>query len=145
MSKELRDYTRNEDFNNEMQVNPNTLTTLLLNAAIEKVSDAKQCHEEKRFAKKGFLIGRATAIVDGLRDRLDMSQGEIAGEFEQFYSDIDNALQESIEDDGVQALTDIVNALTEIRNLWQDVVTEIEVAQGTYDYIVAETEMDKAA
>ena len=145
MKNELNQYTRNQSFDQAMEANPNTLITLLLEAAIEKVSQAKQSHKNQQFAKKGFLLGRATAIIDGLRDRLGISLGQIAMEFDQFYNDIDASLQMAVEDDSDVLLTDIINALTEICNLWKDVVSEIEVEQIPFNPVVMQTEVAIAA
>ena len=139
----IRDYTRNTDFDLTMNANPNRLITLLMDSAIEKVTFAIDCHKEQKFTKKGFYIGRATLIVDGLNDRLDMSMGDIAKDFEMFYAKIDESLQIAVMDDAVAPLEEVQNALVLIRNLWIDMVDLVDVEPincEVYDLVNVQTE-----
>lgn len=142
-NKCLRDYTRNTDFDLTMEANPNHLITLLLESAIEKVSFAINSHNEQQWTKKGFYIGRTTIIVDSLNNRLDLSMGEIANDFELFYAKIDESLQTAVMDDTVAPLEEVQDALVQIRNLWIEMIEVVDVEPVNceiYDLVSAQME-----
>lgn len=113
----LNSYQRNEVQDRKLNNDPNQLILLLMENAIAKLSKAKNCHDMDKLAEKGFLIGRTTAIIDGLRDRLDMSYDE-GCQFDQFYHEIDIALEKAVVEEGTKTLEQVIAALTEIKEIW---------------------------
>ena len=122
----LNSYQRNEIRDHQLNSDPHQLVLLLMENAISKLSKAKQCENLGKLAEKGFLIGRTTAIVDGLRDRLDMSMGETAFDFDEFYNEIDISLETAVVEQGTETLEQVITALSEIKEIWADLAHTTE-------------------
>ena len=122
----LNSYQRNEVRDHQLNSDPHQLVLLLMENAISKLSKAIQCDNLGKLTEKGFLIGRTTAIIDGLRDRIDLSLGENAFDFDNFYNEIDIALENAVVEDGTERLTEVIAALTEIKEIWADLAHTME-------------------
>lgn len=73
------------------------LTPLLLLAVLKKITQARAAHRAGDRSLAGFYLGRATCVVDQLRDQLDLENGgRIAHGYEQFYCLIDECLQKAL-------------------------------------------------
>ena len=121
----LNSYQRNEIRDHQLNSDPHQLVLLLMENAISKLSKAKQCDNLGKLAEKGFLIGRITAIIDGLRDCLDMSYDE-GYQFDDFYNEIDIALENAVVENGTERLTEVISALMEIKEIWAELANTTE-------------------
>ncbi len=73
------------------------IVPLLLNGIIEKINQAKEAERAGCYAEKGFYLGRATGIIDALRNMLDTSE-DIAKDLDNIYNHLDLLMQASAED-----------------------------------------------
>ena len=122
----LNSYQRNEIRDHQLNSDPHQLVLLLMENAISKLSKAKQCDNLGKLTEKGFLIGRTTAIIDGLRDRVDLSLGENAFDFDDFYNEIDMSLEAAVVEEGTETLNQVITALMEIKEIWADLAHATE-------------------
>lgn len=91
----LKEYTRE----NQSDFTPNKydIVPLLLNGIIEKINQAKEAERAGCYAEKGFYLGRATGIIDALRNMLNTSE-DIAQDLDNIYNHLDLLMQASAED-----------------------------------------------
>jgi flagellar biosynthetic protein FliS len=73
------------------------IVPLLLNGIIEKINQAKEAERAGCYAEKGFYLGRATGIIDALRNMLNTSE-DIAQDLDNIYHHLDLLMQASAED-----------------------------------------------
>ena len=73
------------------------IVPLLLNGIVEKINQAKEAERAGCYAEKGFYLGRATGIVDALRNMLNTSE-EISKDLDNIYNHLDLLMQASAED-----------------------------------------------
>jgi flagellar biosynthetic protein FliS len=73
------------------------IVPLLLNGIIEKINQAKEAERAGCYAEKGFYLGRATGIIDALRNMLDTSE-DISKDLDNIYNHLDLLMQASAED-----------------------------------------------
>ncbi len=146
MSEGLHQYVSIQNFMKNERNNPNILITSLLDNAIEQVSQVRFYHENGTLSEKGLLIGRISKIIDdiafielicnsfllgrttnithGLKDHLERCRDKFTYKADQSYSNIDISISVVIDIEKTQLLSDIFSSLTEIRNLWNGVVSE---------------------
>ena len=96
------------------------LAQALIMSALKKIGQAGQALETERPVEAGFYIGRATSIVDALRDALDLeSGGQTARDFDCIYNHIDNCLQIAVGEAAPDALVRAREAVCQLSALWQ--------------------------
>ena len=91
----LKEFTRE----NQSDFTPTKydIVPLLLNGIIEKINQAKEAERAGCYAEKGFYLGRATGIIDALRNMLDTSE-DISKDLDNIYNHLDLLMQASAED-----------------------------------------------
>ncbi len=96
------------------------LVRALIMSALKKIDQSSQALKAERQVEAGFYIGRATAIVDAMRDALDMnSGGEMARDFDCIYDHIDTCLQIAVGEAAPEALARAREAVCQLSALWQ--------------------------
>lgn len=111
----LDSYTRHTDLSGEA-LPIRKATPMLLLGVLHKIELAKNSTNP---ATRGFHIGRATAIIDALRDNLDIeNKGESARNYDEFYSLIDQCLQNSIDGDPQKWLAMAEDSVSRATDFW---------------------------
>lgn len=114
----LESYTRHADPQTET-LPVSQSTPMLLLGALYKIEQAREAHLQLNDASRGFYIGRATAIIDALRDGLDLENNSItARHYEEFYSLIDECLQKAVVDDPDKWLLMAQDAVSRASDFW---------------------------
>lgn len=115
----LKPYQPDTDFEVAIEQDPKQLVRLLLEAAVIKVETAKMAHDAGQFTQKGFHLGRLTAIIDGLRDRMDHHTGQpYVDQFDHMYQYIDHCVQTAVTEDTTEFLDLTLMMLSELRDAW---------------------------
>ncbi len=117
----------------EMEENAESLSShrvisLLLDGALERISQAKACVRDGNEEDKLVLIAKLIGIVNGLRQSLNMEQGgAIAINLEKLYSYMAERLAhcESCED--MDVLVEVGRLITNVKEGW-DAIAEPQVA-----------------
>ena len=91
----LKEYTRENQ--SDLAPTKYDIVPLLMNGIVEKINQAKEAERAGCYTEKGFYIGRATGIIDALRNMLN-TQDEIAADIDNIYNHLDLLMQASAED-----------------------------------------------
>jgi flagellar biosynthetic protein FliS len=91
----LKEYSRENQ--NDFSPTKYDIVPLLMNGIIEKINQAKEAERAGCYTEKGFYLGRATGIIDALRNMLN-TQDEIAADIDNIYNHLDLLMQASAED-----------------------------------------------
>lgn len=98
---------------------PHQLIVMLFDGALERIAIAKGAIERESIEEKGQKIGRAIAIVDGLRASLDKDQGgEIAENLDNLYDYMQRRLFEANLNNDLGILNEVADLLIEVRSAW---------------------------
>jgi len=124
----LKEYSREDtDFSDSKY----EIIPMLLNGIIDKINQAKEAERAKSYAEKGFYLGRATGIVDALRNMLNMSD-EISKDLDNIYSHLDLLMQASTEDSTSEYLDEALEILEGITSYWEPVSMEMPLGTASY-------------
>lgn len=127
----LEPYERSTPAPKATSSNSEIIPVLIL-GALKKIDQARQAHLKDGSVAKGFYIGRATSIIDALRDTLDVeSGGENALDYDRVYQHIDNCLLIAVEEDLVEPLEHARNAICQISACWQASNCSTSLLKGT--------------
>jgi len=123
----LRNYIRHPDVDQKLERDPYTLVLLLMEGAMEKIQKAKTCHEQQKAGEKGFYLGRATAIIDSVRDRLAslLLGASMEVELQSGYDHVDLMLQQAIEEPQLASLDNSLNILAILHESWKELVAGV--------------------
>lgn len=108
---------------------PHRLIQMLMEGALEKISQAKGFIERGEVAKKGEYISWAISIIDGLRVSLDHeSGGEVSQNLESLYDYMMSRLAEANIQSSTEILDEVGKLLLTVKAGWdaipQDVIEE---------------------
>ncbi|MCV6606146.1 MAG: flagellar export chaperone FliS [Porticoccaceae bacterium] len=105
--------------------NPHQLIGKLLNGALDRIASAKGAIGRDENSLKGELLGKAIAIVDGLRASLDhQNGGEIATNLASLYDYMEQRLLEANLNNDIERLDEVAGLLKEIKAGWDEMPAE---------------------
>lgn len=108
-----------------MDADPHRLIQLLLEGALARIAKAIGCVQRGESEEKNNSINRAIAIIGGLRDSLDMDQGELATNLERLYEYMEYRLFQANVHNDVAALEEVGRLLGEIKSAWESIRNEV--------------------
>lgn len=74
------------------------MTPVLMLGLLKKIDQARAALQQHKPMEAGLYMGRATAILDLLRDDLDIeSGGQVARDYDRLYGLIDECLQRAVQ------------------------------------------------
>lgn len=86
---------------------------------IMRINAAKGAISREDFQEKSIQISKATGIVGGLIDGLDLEQGgEIAGNLNSLYDYIDMRLFVASAENNVEVLDEVSGLMREVQTAW---------------------------
>lgn len=98
---------------------PHQLIVMLFDGALERIAIAKGAIERNNIEEKGQKIGRAIAIVDGLRASLDKEHGgDIAENLDDLYEYMQRSLFKANLNNDLSLLNEVADLLIEVRSAW---------------------------
>lgn len=122
----LKPYQRDEQFEKQLAENPRHVVMLLLQGAVDKANLAKVCHQSGAWVEKGFHLGRLTAILDALRDRLHFAEDTpLAYDLEELYNYVDQCVQEAVNEKDTFYLESAIEIMTELRDAWMEMLVSV--------------------
>lgn len=108
------------------------LVQLMMQGAKERIARAKGHVQRGEISQKGEQIGRAIALIDGLRASLDKEAGtEIAGNLERLYDYMIRKLLEANVRDDVKLLDEVASLIGEVKAGWDDLMRQAHEIIGT--------------
>lgn len=98
---------------------PHQLIVMLFEGALERIAIAKGAMDRNDIQEKGHKIGRAIAIIDGLRASLDKERGgEIAENLDNLYDYMQRRLFEANVQNNPLFLDEVTDLLKEVKHAW---------------------------
>lgn len=108
---------------------PHQLIVMLFDGALERIAIAKGAIERGDIEEKGQKIGRAIAIIDGLRASLDKDVGgEIAENLDSLYDYMQRRLFDANLRSDIAALDEVADLIKEIKSAWMAIPIEFRQA-----------------
>ena len=120
MSAVLTEYTRTEE-NGSGLMGKDDVVKMLVEGAIDKMEQAVKAEEDGEMILKGFLLGRTTGIIDGLRNMLDLNfGGEEVHDLDTIYHHIDLCLQAATDSSNHGYLLEALDLMQGMASAWQE-------------------------
>ena len=118
----LRQY---QTVNTQVQVldaSPHRLIQMLFEGGLARLAQAKGALERGQTSLKGELLGKAIAIIGGLREGLDHQQGgEIAATLDSLYEYMVSRLVEANVNNDVALVDEVAGLLREVKTGWDGI------------------------
>jgi len=116
---------------NQTEDNLNKFTPVMLAGVLNKIAQARQANQDGNQRAVGFFIGRATAIVDALRDDLDLLHGgTVAIQYDSFYDQLCQYLEQAIAENNDQYLDKAEKIISRLADWWHSTDLENMPVQG---------------
>jgi flagellar protein FliS len=97
----------------------------MMRGAQDRIASARGHMERREPQKKGEHLGKAIALIDGLRGSLNIEAGgEIAANLDALYEYMGRRLVEANALDDVSVLNEVSALLAEIRDAWEQVMQQ---------------------
>ena len=110
---------------------PHGLVLLLMNGALERMAKARGCILNKAIGEKAQLIHRTVAILDELRNCLNLEAGgEVAQNLDRLYDYMCRQLLKATVENNVKPLDEATTLLQSIRDAWQHMPMQARRAPG---------------
>ena len=114
----------------ETQINnasPHRLIQLLMEGALERLSGAQQAMERGDPATKGVLIGKAMAIISGLRSALDtnVTETDLPDKLDGLYDYMSRRLLEASFANNSDMVAEVQDLLRTIKSGWDGIESQV--------------------
>ena len=114
MAALLKHYTTMEE-HYDVQPSNQEIILMLLEGISQKIDDARAAQIRGELVEKGFYLGRATAIIDGLRNMLTLNAGdELSEDLNNIYNHVDLCLQAATGEDSDHYLDEAAEIIDNI-------------------------------
>ena len=100
-------------------------TLMLFDGAIDFMGVAQQAIVRSDYELKGKMISKSIAVVNGLKDCLDLSQGELPNNLRDLYEYITDQLFKANRSSDREAIENVQSLLKTIRESWAQIPSEV--------------------
>lgn len=98
---------------------PHRLILMLMDGALERLAMARGCLQRNDIAQKASLVQKVLAIVQELRESLDLERGgPLAGNLRDLYDYMERQLLKANVENRLPLLEEVASLLGEIRSAW---------------------------
>lgn len=105
-----------------VDASPHRLIQMLMEGGLTRLAQARGAIERGQLAQKGELIGKAIAIIGGLRDGLNFEQGgEIAANLDALYEYMVSRLLEANLKSDVALVDEVSGLLRNVKTGWDGI------------------------
>lgn len=102
-----------------VDASPHRLIQMLMEGGLSRIAQARGAMDRGQVAMKGELIGKAIAIVGGLREGLDLEKGgEVAANLDRLYEYMVTRLFEANLHNTVAPLEEVAVLLRNVKSGW---------------------------
>ena len=102
-----------------VDASPHRLIQMLMEGGLTRIAQARGAMERQQTAMKGELIGKAIAIIGGLRAGLDLQQGgELAANLDSLYQYMVSRLLEANVKNEAAPLDEVAGLLRNVKSGW---------------------------
>lgn len=107
------------------EINSHKVISLLMEGALERISQARSAINSGNDEQAKQLIGKIIAIINGLRDSLNLNDGgEIALNLENLYQYILERIDQEADSEKTRAIEEAEHLITEIKLGWDAIAPE---------------------
>ena len=111
------------------EASPHRLVQMLMEGGLDRIAQAKGAMERKDIPNKGIFIGKAIAIVGGLREGLDLENSiESVGELDKLYTYMMKRLAEANISSDLRILDEVAGLLSTVKEGW-DAIAPVPAPQ----------------
>ncbi|MDN6870829.1 flagellar protein FliS [Pseudomonas citronellolis] len=104
------------------EASPHRLIQMLMEGGLSRIAQARGAMQRGQMAEKGQLIGKAVAIVGGLRDGLNLEAGgDYAERLNALYIYMGRRLLEANRQNDEHMLDEVANLLRSIKEGWDGI------------------------
>ena len=105
---------------------PHRLIQMLMEGALQRMAEAKGAMERHDIAAKGTALGKASAIVMGLRTSLNLEKGgDLAANLDDLYEFIIHNLTQANLTNDPKGIDDSARVLRTIKEGWDGIADEV--------------------
>jgi len=104
--------------------NPYELTQMLFDGALKSLALVSVLIERKEWPECSKEVSRSVGIINGLKNSLDLSRGELAENLFQLYSYMMTELMRAYKEKDVDAIRAVRRLLSEINDAWSQIPVE---------------------
>lgn len=114
------------------EISSHQIISLLMDGALERVGQAVQAHIKNNRTDLEVLVQKLVAIINGLRNSLNMNAGDIAVNLDTLYEYMIEKITQTSHEDLVPALLEVRNLILEIKEGWDHMdFKAIEIPETT--------------
>ncbi len=122
----LNEYRNVGTTSSVLEADPHQLILLLMSGAMDAIAVARGHLQHGQVQEKGAQIGRAIAIIDGLRASLDRSANEeLTDNLDELYQYMTRRLLQANVSGKDEWLAEVMDLLREIRSAWEAIPPEL--------------------
>ncbi len=115
----MRQYQSVNNQAQAIEADPHRLIQMLIEGGLTRLAQARGAMERNQTALKGELVGKAIAIIGGLRQGLNVEQGgELAVNLDRLYEYMTTRLMEANLKNDPVILEEVSGLLREVKNGW---------------------------
>ena len=104
------------------EADPHRLIQMLMEGALQRIAQARGALQHGNVPLKGEQISKATAIIGGLRDALNVNEGgELAANLDRLYAFMQQRLSEANLKNDAAMLDEVSELLREIKAGWDGI------------------------
>tara|TARA_B100000780_G_scaffold261525_1_gene214016 strand:- start:139 stop:555 length:417 start_codon:yes stop_codon:yes gene_type:complete len=106
-------------------------TLMLFDGAIDFIGVAQQAIIRSDYELKGKMISKSIVVVNGLKDCLDLSLGELPNNLRDLYEYIVDQLFKANRSSDREAIENVQSLLKTIRESWAQIPSEVHQVSST--------------
>lgn len=103
---------------------PHRVIQLMMQGILERLALAKGAIDRKDYEKKSDTISAAMALINGLQDSLDLSEGKISEDLYALYSYMKDRLLDASKNLDKNAIDEVANLIITIKSAWDQIPEE---------------------
>jgi len=104
------------------EASPHRLIQMLMEGGLSRMAQARGAMERGQTALKGELLGKAIAIIGGLRAGLDVEKGgQLAERLDTLYEYMMVRLSDANLKNDIEALDEVAGLLREVKSGWDGI------------------------
>ena len=109
-------------------------TLMLFDGAITFTGVALQAIARSDYELKGKMVGKSIAVINGLKDCLDLSQGELPNNLHDLYDYIIETLFKANLTSDLEAIEEVQRLLKTVRESWAQIPSDVHQVSSNKNY-----------
>ena len=106
-------------------------TLMLFDGAIDFIGVGLQAIARSDYELKGKMISKSIAVINGLKDCLDMSHGELPSNLHDLYEYMVERLFKANLTSDIEAIDEVQSLLKTIRESWSQIPSEVHQVRSS--------------